>query len=68
MHRFVAAKVREIARRRRMSLNRLADFASMSRSHLGRLLDCEQSPTLATLTRIAAALDVPTRELLPPTG
>lgn len=51
-----------------MSLNRLADFAGISRSQLGRVLRCKQSPTAATLAKIAAALGVATRELLPPTG
>jgi hypothetical protein len=33
---------------------------------MSRTLNCAQSPTLATLAKIAAALDVNVRELLPP--
>jgi transcriptional regulator with XRE-family HTH domain len=66
-HRQLAARIREIADRKKMSLNRLADFADISRSHLGRILR-GQSPKVSTLRKIAAALDVSTRDLLPPTG
>ena len=52
-------------RRRRWSQNKLADFAGISHAQLSRLINCEQSPTVATLGKIAAALDVAVRELLP---
>lgn len=68
LHRQIAARIREHSRRRKMSLNKLADFAGISRSHLGRVLSCKQSPTAATLAKLAAALDVNTRDLLPPVG
>ena len=46
----------------------LADRAGIGRAHLSRLLNHQQSPTLTTLEKIAEALDVPTRDLLPPAG
>ncbi len=65
LHRHVAARIRELARRRKVSLNKVADFAGISRSQLARVLGCESSPSLATLHRIAAALETTTRDLLP---
>ena len=67
-HRQLAMKIRDLAERKKMSLNRLADFAEISRSQLGRVLRGEQSPKLSALRKIAEALGVSTRELLPPTG
>lgn len=65
LHRRIAASIRERARRQEVSLNKLADFAGISRRHLTRVLVGEQSPTLATLEKIAKALDVKLRELMP---
>jgi transcriptional regulator with XRE-family HTH domain len=67
-HRQIAARIRELARRRRWSQNQLADFAGISRAQLSRILTCQQSPTVMTLGKIAAALDVGLRDLLPPTA
>jgi transcriptional regulator with XRE-family HTH domain len=61
----VAARVREAARRRRTSLNRLADLAGISRSQLARILRGKQDVKLGTLKAIADALSLPTRELIP---
>ncbi len=66
LHRHVAARIRELAKRRDMSLNKLADFADISRSHLARILNCESSASLSTLRKIAEALGTNTRDLLPP--
>jgi transcriptional regulator with XRE-family HTH domain len=68
LHRRIAASIREHAQRQKISLNKLADFAGISRRHLSRVLSSEQSPTVATLEKIAAALDVGVRDLLPPTS
>ncbi len=68
LHRHVAARIRELAAQRHVSLNKLSDFAGVSRSHLARILNGESSPSLATLARIAFALDGSTRDMLPPTG
>ena len=65
-HRYLAVRIREYAKRKKWSQNQVADFAGLSRSQLSRLVAGKQSPTLATLLKIAAALDVGVRELLPP--
>lgn len=67
-HRYLAARVRELAKRRRWSQNQLADFAGISRAQMSRVLNGAQSPTLATVVKIAGALEVGLRELLPPTA
>jgi transcriptional regulator with XRE-family HTH domain len=38
----------------------------VSRAQLSRLLTLQTSPTIGLLKKIAAALDVDTRDLLPP--
>ncbi|MBI2551761.1 helix-turn-helix transcriptional regulator [Candidatus Uhrbacteria bacterium] len=43
-----------MARARGLSVNRLADFAGLSRGYVSRLLRAEQSPTLDTLEKLAA--------------
>jgi len=65
-HRYFAARIRELVRRRKWSQNQLADFAGLSRAQLSRVLNGKQSPTLGTMLKIAAALDVSARDLLPP--
>ncbi len=47
-----------------MSLNRLADFAGISRRHLARILNGEQSPTVVMLEKIAGALDLDVVDLV----
>lgn len=66
LHRQIAARIREHAKKRKLSLNKLADFAGISRRQLGRIVNCEQSMMVSTLEKIAGALDVSVRELLPP--
>jgi transcriptional regulator with XRE-family HTH domain len=68
LHRRIAASIREQTQRQNLSFNKLADFAGISRRQLSRVLSCEQSPTIATLEKIAAALDVGVRDLLPPSA
>lgn len=65
IHRYISARVRELTRRRKWSQNQLADFAGLSRSQLSRLMNCQQSPSVATLAKVAAALEVTVKELLP---
>jgi len=65
LHRHVAARIREQLRRKKWSGNQLADFAGISRSYAARLLNHDSSPTLAVLRKIAAALDVRIKDLLP---
>lgn len=64
LHRGLAEAIRRLVRRRKLSLNKLADFAGISRSHLARILKCESSPSLAVVAKIAEALDVDVAELL----
>lgn len=65
LHRHIAAQIRKLARRRETSLNKLADFAGISRSQLGRVLRCKQSPTAVTLAKIASALEIDVKDLFP---
>ena len=46
------------------SINRLADFSGLSRGYMSLLLRRKNSPSLETLEKIAAALDVTVRDLL----
>jgi transcriptional regulator with XRE-family HTH domain len=66
LHRQVASVIRDHLARRGWEQYRLADHAGIGRSHLSRLLNLQQSPTLGTLEKIAEALDVSVRDLLPP--
>ncbi len=49
-----------------MSLNRLADFAGVSRRQLFNFLAGEHDVTLGWLDRVAAALDVDVHDLTTP--
>lgn len=55
--------IRELARKRGYSINRLADFSGVDRGHMSRLLRGEKSPTLSTLQKIAGAVDLTLFEL-----
>jgi transcriptional regulator with XRE-family HTH domain len=66
LHRQLAATIRGHLTRRGWEQYRLADHAGSGRSHLSRLLNLQQSPTLTTLEKLADALDVSVRDLLPP--
>jgi len=68
MHRYIANQIRELAKRCGWSGNRLADTAGVSRAQLSRLLTLQTSPTIGLLKKIATALEVNTRDLLPPTA
>lgn len=52
---------------RKLSVNRLADFSGLGRGHLAMLLSGKSSPTLRTMVRLAEALEVDVRDLLPET-
>lgn len=58
------ANVRRFVKKRRMSINRLADLAGLSRSSFYRVLNGESSPTLDTICSVADALEVLPRQLL----
>ena len=64
IHRYIAKQIRTLAKQQGWSGNRLADTAGVSRAQLSRLLTLQTSPTIGLLKKIAAALDVDTRDLL----
>lgn len=65
LHRQFTRRLKELMRRRGLSVNRLADFSGIGRGRLSEIAAGKNSPTLRTMGRLADALDVPTRELLP---
>jgi transcriptional regulator with XRE-family HTH domain len=65
LHRHIATRIRSLAERRNWSGNHLADIAGVSRAQMSRLLTLQTSPTIGLLAKIAAALEVSPRDLLP---
>ena len=59
-------QVKRLAKKRGLSMNRLADAAGVARGTLSDVLSKTQSPTLSTLHKLAVALEVPTGRLLLP--
>lgn len=68
LHTHAAKRIRAMLVKKKWTQYLLADRAGIGRAHLSRLLNLQQSPSLRTLEKIAAALEIPTRDLLPPTG
>ena len=62
--RIFADRVREAALAKGYSINRLADFAGLSRGFVSEMLRGQKVPSLDTVERIAAALDVEAWRLL----
>jgi DNA-binding phage protein len=62
----VARNVRAAAKRKRVALTALADFAGVSRSQVFAVLKSATSPTLDWIAKVAAALDVEPWQLLAP--
>lgn len=60
----LAANIRATARRKRVTLTALADFAAVSRAQMFEVLAMKTSPTIDWLSRVAFALDVEPFELL----
>lgn len=56
--RIFALRVREAARARGLSVNKLADFSGRSRGFVSEVLRGVKAPTLDTVEVIAAALEV----------
>jgi len=50
------------------SVNRLADFSGIGRGRLSEILAGKSSPTLRTLGKLADALEIAVRDLLPEGG
>ncbi len=61
----IGQKVRQLRLERNLSLMGLSDLADMERSNIVRLEKGKQGITVATLVKIANALDVSLHELLP---
>ena len=62
----VARRIRDLAARRKLTLNDLAEHAGVSRSHLHAVLAGERAATTDVLTKIATALRVDPHEILRP--
>ena len=62
----VAKNIRGFARERRITLNRLIDFADTSKGQLYNVLRGTTAPTIDWLTKVANALDVEPWQLLAP--
>lgn len=64
-HREIAERIKQLLRKRKVSQNVLADLAGVARGQLSAIVNAEQSPTVRTLKKIADALDVGVKALLP---
>jgi transcriptional regulator with XRE-family HTH domain len=64
LRRVFAGRVRALASARGWSLNQLADFAGLGRGFVSEVLRARKAPTLDTVEKLAAALDVEAAELL----
>lgn len=60
----IAARIRQIAKRRNLPLARLADAAKVSQTHLWAVLRGGRAPTSDVLAKLANALRVDPIELL----
>lgn len=60
----VAANIRRLAAAKGVTLPVLADLAGVARGAFYRVVNEEASATTDTLAKVAAALEVPPRELL----
>ena len=65
LHRKLTRRTKELMAERGLSLNRLADFSGVGRGRLSEILAGKSSPTLRTVGRLADALGVSVRDLLP---
>jgi transcriptional regulator with XRE-family HTH domain len=64
LHRELATRLRAAMRKKHWSANQLADFAGVSRGYVSEVLAGKKSPTLRTLAKLAAGLDVSVRDLV----
>jgi transcriptional regulator with XRE-family HTH domain len=65
LHREIARRITAAMKRKDMTVNKLADFAGLGRGSMSEILRGKRSPTVKTLAKIAAALDVEVRDLMP---
>jgi DNA-binding phage protein len=66
IQRLLARNIRALAKKKRIKLTHLADFADTGKSQLFRVLACETSPSLRWIVKMATALDAEPWELLAP--
>ena len=66
VHRQLILSVRGQMKRKRWSLNQLADFSGLGRGYLSDILTAKKSPTVRTLVKLADALEIEVRDLFPP--
>lgn len=64
-HRHIVSRLNKLRTRRGWSQNELAAESGVSKAQLSRLINLQTSPTIGLLGRMAAALGVVTRDLLP---
>ncbi len=64
LNRAVAENIKRIRKSKKLSMERLAEQAGVSRSMLGQIERGEANPSVGTLAKIASALKVPAEVLL----
>jgi len=65
-HAILIERIGMLARRKGLSINRLADSAGISRGYLSGLLRRVHSPSLQTVQKLATALEVEVWQLFKP--
>jgi XRE family transcriptional regulator, master regulator for biofilm formation len=65
-HREIAKRIQQAAKRKGWTITSVADFAGVSRGQMSYISRATRSPTVRTLRKIAKALDLETRDLIPP--
>jgi len=58
VHRQLILAVRRHMRRKKWSINQLADFSGLGRGYLSDVLSAKKSPTVRTLVKLADALEI----------
>lgn len=66
IERILADNIRDVAKRREISLNRLADLSGVSRSQLYNVLAGGTSASISWITRVATTLEVEPWQLIKP--
>ena len=66
LHREIGRRIAAVAKKKKLSVNKLADFAGVGRGYLSEMMRGKKSPTVRTLAKLATALGVEVRDFLPP--
>lgn len=61
----IADRIRTRARKKGLSIERLADHAGISRSMMWDVLACKHSPNVTWLLKVAETLECKVRDLIP---